>query len=135
MTEFGASAPEIVWREMVHLYPLSASSDDIPDHIFGYSLTPSSSMAAHGSEDSAGSYVCRLPPSIDCVLDPRRHRNCADMTTLAHQIHDGPMSLPDLQVLNCKCRELGAAQSATDKHGNHCNVPETAQILAICFFQ
>src|SRR5215469_15752766 len=50
------------------------------------------------------------------VLDPDGHRNGSNVTSLANQIHDGPMPLPDLQILNSKRRELGPAQSAADKH-------------------
>jgi hypothetical protein len=135
MTELCACSPEIVWSEMVQLHPLSAPSDDVPDDILGYPLTPRRPMSAHGSEDAARGHLRRFPPSIDCLLDPSRHRNGADMTTLANKIHDGPMSLPDLQILNRKRRELGPAQSATDKHGNHRKITDTAQIVTICFLQ
>jgi hypothetical protein len=57
------------------------------------------------------------------------------MTTLANQIDDGPVPLPDLQILNRKRRELGPPQSAADKHGNHRKVTDAAQIITICFLQ
>jgi hypothetical protein len=73
-------------------------------------------MSAYGSEDSAHGHLRRFSPPIDRILDPGRHRNGPDMTTLANQINDGPMSLPDLQILNRKRREFGPAQSAADKY-------------------
>ena len=135
MTELCAGSPEIVWSEMVQLHPLSAPSDDVPDDILGYPLTPRRPMSAYCSEDSACGHLRRFPPSIDCLLDASRHRNGADMTTLANKIHYGPMSLPDLQIIDRKRRELGPAQSAADKHGNHRKITATAQIVTICFFQ
>jgi hypothetical protein len=57
------------------------------------------------------------------------------MTTFANHVDDGPMSLPDLQILNSKRSELGPAQSATDEHGYHRNITDTTQIVTICFFQ
>ena len=45
------------------------------------------------------------------------------------------MSLPDLQILNRKRRELGPAQSAADEHGNHCEIADTAQIVSVGFLQ
>lgn len=92
-------------------------------------------MSAYGSEDSSRGHLCRFPPSIDRFLDPRGHRNCPNVTSLANQIHDRPMPLPDLQVLHCKRRELGTAQSAADKYGNHRKITETAQIVTIRFLQ
>jgi hypothetical protein len=112
MTELRAGSSEIVWGEMVQLHPLSAPSDDVPDDILGNSLSPRRPMSAYGSKDSARGHLRRFSPSIDRLFDPSRHRNGADMTALANKIHDGPMSLPDLQILNRKRRELGPAQSA-----------------------
>jgi hypothetical protein len=57
------------------------------------------------------------------------------MTTFANQIHDGPMSLPDLQILNSKRRELGPAQSAAYEQRNHCEITYTAQIVPVGFLQ
>jgi hypothetical protein len=135
MAEFCARSPEIVWREMVQLHPLSTPSDNVPDDIFGDTITPRRPVPAYGTEDSAGGHPRRFSPPIDCVLDPDRHRNGADMTTLANQIHDCPMTLSDLQILNRKRRKLGPAQSATDQHGNHRKITDTTEIVTICFLQ
>jgi hypothetical protein len=57
------------------------------------------------------------------------------VTTLTNQVHDGPASLPNLQILNRKRRKLCTAQSAANKHGNHRKITETAQIVIIRFLQ
>jgi hypothetical protein len=75
MAEFCAGSPKIVWSEMVQLHPLSAPSNDVPNDILGDSLTPRRPMAAHRAENSARRYLRQISPSIDCLLDPRRHRN------------------------------------------------------------
>jgi len=107
MAEFCAGSPKIVWSEMVQLHPLSAPSNDVPNDILGDSLTPRRPMAAHRAENSARRYLRQISPSIDCLLDPSRHRNRTDMTAFANQVYDGPMSLPDLQILNSKSKEFG----------------------------
>jgi hypothetical protein len=135
MAQFCAGSPKIVWSEMVQLHSLSATSNDVPDDIFGNPVTPRRPMAAHRSENSARRYLRQISPSIDCLLDPSRHRNRTDMTAIANQVYDGPVSLPDLQILNSKSRELGPAQSAAYEHGNHCEITDTAQIVAVGFLQ
>jgi hypothetical protein len=100
MAEFFAGSPEIVWSEMVQLNPLSAPSNDVPDDILGDPLTPRCPMAAHRAENSARRYLRQKSPSINCLLAPSRHRNRTDMTAFANQVYDGPMSLPDLQILD-----------------------------------
>jgi len=107
MAEFCAGSPKIVWSEMVQLHPLSAPSNDVPNDILGDPLTPRRPMAAHRAANSARRYLRQISPSIDCLLDPSRHRNRTDMTAFANQVYDGPMSLPDLQILNSKSREFG----------------------------
>jgi hypothetical protein len=58
-----------------------------------------------------------------------------DVTTFANQIHDCPMSLPDLKIFNSECREFGPAQPTAYEHGNHCEITKAAQIVAIGFLQ
>ena len=112
VTELCAGSPETVWSKMVQLHPLSAPSDDVLGDILGYPLTPRRPMSAYGSQNSARGHLCRFLPSIDCLLDPSRRRNGADMTTLANKIHHGPMSLPDLQILNRKRSSLPTKESS-----------------------
>jgi hypothetical protein len=57
------------------------------------------------------------------------------MTAFANQVHNGPMSLPDLQILDGESRELGPAQSAAYEHANHCETTGTAQIVSAGFLQ
>jgi hypothetical protein len=135
MTEFCAGAPEIVWSERIQWHPLSTLSNDIPNDIVRDPFTPRRPMPIHRAEDSARPNLRQISPSIDCLLDPSRHRNRADMTAFANQVYDGSVSLPDLQVLNSKSRELGPTQSAAYKHGDHCEIAGTAQILPVGFLQ
>jgi hypothetical protein len=135
MAEFGAGAPEIVWGEMVQLHPLSAPSNDLPNDILGDPLTPRCPMAAHRAENSDRRYFRQISPSIDCLLNPSRHTNRTDMTAFANQVYDGPMSLPDLQILDSKSRELGPTQAATYEYGNHCEIADTAQIVSVGFLK
>jgi hypothetical protein len=109
MAEFCASSPEVVWSEEFQLHPFSTPSDNVPNDILGDTITSRRPMTAYGSEDSAGDHLRRFSPPIDCVFDPDRHRNGPDMTTLANQIHDCPMTLSDLQILDRKGRKLGPA--------------------------
>jgi hypothetical protein len=135
MAELCAGSPKIVWSEMVQLHSLSAPSNDVPNDILGDPLAPRRSMPAHRAKYSARRYLRQNSPSIDCLLDPSRHRNRTDMTAFANQVYDGPMSLPDLQILNSKSRELGPAQSAAYEHGNHCEIAGTTQIVSVGFLK
>jgi len=52
-----------------------------------------------------------------------------------NQVYDGPMTLPDLQILNGKSTEFGPTQSAAYEDGNHCEIRAAAQIVAAGFLQ
>ncbi len=51
MAKLGVRVAEIVWCEMLQLYPLSAPSDDVLDDILRDPLTPRRSMSANSAED------------------------------------------------------------------------------------
>ena len=57
------------------------------------------------------------------------------MTAFANQVYGDPMSLPDLQILTSKSRELGPAQSAAHSHGKHCEIAGTAQAVSLGLLQ
>ena len=92
-------------------------------------------MTAHRAENPARRHLRQISPSIDCLLDPSRHRNRTDMTAFANQVYDGPMSLPNLQILNGKSREFGPTQSAAYEHINHREIADTAKIVPVGFLQ
>ena len=57
------------------------------------------------------------------------------MTAFANQVHDGPMSLPDLEIINFESRELSAPQPAAKKYRDRCKITKAAQVFAVSFFQ
>jgi hypothetical protein len=57
------------------------------------------------------------------------------MTGFTNQVYDGPMSLPDLQILNGKRGELSPAQPTAFKFGYHREITDTAQVIAVGFLQ
>lgn len=96
MAEPSARPTKIVWREMVQLHPLSDPSHHVPNDVLRDSFAPGRPMPANSAEDSARGHLRQISPSLDCILDPNRHRNRTDMTAFADQIYNGPMSLSDL---------------------------------------
>jgi len=55
------------------------------------------------------------------------------MTAFANQVYDGPMSLPDLQILNRKRGKLGPAQPTAYEYGYHREITDTAQVVTVGF--
>jgi len=90
-------------------------------------------MPADGAEDSARVNLRGIPLSIDCLLS--RHRNGADITAFADRMHNSPVSLSNLQILNRKRREFSPAQPAANEYRDHCEIAGTAQIISVGFLQ
>jgi hypothetical protein len=135
MAEFCAGSSKIAWSEMVQLHSLSAHSNDVPNDSLGDPLTLRRPMAAHRAENSPRRYLRQFSPSIDCLLDPNRHRNRTDMTAFANHVYDSPMSSPDLQIHNSKRGELSPAQPTAYEYGYHREITDTAQIVTVGFLQ
>jgi hypothetical protein len=57
------------------------------------------------------------------------------MTAFANQVHDGPVSLSDLQILNFKRGKLSPAQSTTYEYGYHREITDTSQVVTVGFLQ
>ena len=128
MTKSSARSSKIMWCQIVQLHPLSDTSHHVPNDVLGDTHAPRRPMPTDCAEDSTRAHLRELPPTIDCLLDPSRHRNGPDMTAFADQIRNSPVSLSNLQIFNRKRREFSPAQSSADKHRDHCEVASTAQI-------
>jgi hypothetical protein len=100
MAELRACSAKIMRNEMIELHPFRTFPNHVPYDVLGNSFTPRRSMTANGPKDSACVDPGRQHPAIDRLSDPKGHRHGPNVTTLTNQVHDGPMSLPDLQVLN-----------------------------------
>ena len=51
-----------------------------------------------------GTDLRRDRPSVDGLFDPVGHGHSPNMAAFANQVHDGPMPLPNLDVLYCESR-------------------------------
>jgi len=66
---------------------------------------------------------CLTEPVINDLLHPIWHRNCADMASFPHQVHDGPMIFPALNVVQSQIDQLSSTKTATEKHCQHGAIP------------
>src|SRR5438046_1592925 len=102
--------------KMIQLHPLCAPSNNIPDDILGNPFAPRRPVTADGPEHPARCDVGGRHPSIDGGLYPTWHRHGPNVTAFANQVHDGPMSLPDLEIINFERRKFSAPQPAAKKY-------------------
>jgi hypothetical protein len=135
MAEFCAGPAQITRSKMIQLHPFRAPSNNIPDDVLGNSFAPRRTVTADSPENPARCDLGGRHPSIDGGLHPSWYRRGPNVTAFANQVDDGPMSLPDLDVINFESGKLSTPKSATRKYRDHCKVTKTAQAFPISFFQ
>ena len=129
--EPSATSPEIVRYEFVNANLNGELLDDMPDELFRYSLTPSSTGATHTPEklprvNSGG--VC---PVIQQVMHPIRDGNGSNVTSLSTQVHDCPMTFALLQMAESQLGELVATESTGQQQGKQCPITFALELLAV----
>jgi hypothetical protein len=126
MAELCAGSPKVVWCEVVELQTKCTTPDYVPDDVFGYAVTPDSSVTTDCPEDSSRRGGCSCQPSVYGILHPAGHRNGADVVALADQVNDRPMALSDLYVFSAKGGQLCSAQTAAEQDRDHGDIPNVA---------
>jgi hypothetical protein len=120
--EPSATSTEIVRCEFGNANPAGELLDDVPDELFRYSFSPSSTSTTHMPEkltrvDSGG-----LCPFVQQAMYPMRHRNGSNVTSLSAQVHDRPMPFALLQVAEGQISELMATESTGQQECKQCPI-------------
>jgi hypothetical protein len=77
----------------------AAGLDHVPDDVLRDSFAPHLAVPRDGSEDSSWSHTGCFGPIVQGHLDPPGNGDGADVTTLADKVHDSPVPLPHLRVI------------------------------------
>jgi hypothetical protein len=96
--ESSATSTKIVRRQFGNANSGGELLDDVPDELFRYSLSPSSTGATHVPEKPACVNSGRLCPFGQHAMHPIRDGNSSNVTSLSAQVHDRPMPFALLQV-------------------------------------
>jgi len=106
-------------RDMLEPVSFAAGLDNIPDDILRDPLAPDFAGASNGTKDSSFGDIACLGPVVEGGLHPPPHRNRTDVTALADQVHDRPVPLPHLQVIEPLANQFRTAEAAAEQHGQH----------------
>src|ERR1039458_6287877 len=107
MTQPGAATSTIVGRELLNTCLLCGVLHDMPDHLFRNPVSPDRARTIHTPEQAPVRNGRGLGPFIQSRFDPIRDRNRSDVSTLANQIHHGPMLLALLEITHLEFGHLG----------------------------
>jgi len=109
MAQFCARSAKIMRSQVIQLHPFGTSPDHIPYDILRDAFAPRRSVTADRPKDPTSGDFGRDHPTIPRLFNPVGHRYSANVAALADQIHNGPMSLPDLLVLYFQGGQLGTS--------------------------
>src|ERR1017187_4379518 len=100
MTQPGARTTQIVRGKILYASALRCSFHNMPYRFRCEPVAPKLVRAVHPTENGASADFSGGGPGVKGPLDPRRDGDCADMLSLANQICDYAVLLPDLEILN-----------------------------------
>ena len=113
--ELGAGAAEVVGSEALDPDLFGRPLHHIPDGPVAQALPDPLASLSNGSQEPALVDRGRGHPGVDPLLDPDRHGNRADASSLPFHITQDPAALPQLDGLDVERGELLAAQGAADQ--------------------
>jgi hypothetical protein len=119
VAQLRAGPPQVVRCNVLQACSLAAASDDVPNHILRDTFAPHLSRPGDGSEDSSLCDPRRHHPLIERRLNPRWNRHGTNVATLTYQVHDGPMTLAHLDLVQLQADQLGSAKTTTKQHRQH----------------
>jgi hypothetical protein len=119
VAQLRASSSQVVRRDVLQTHSLATGLNYIPAHILRDALPPHLPRPGHCAEYSSLPDVGRHRPLIERRLDPPRNGNGADVSALADEIHDRPVTLADLDLTQIQSDQLRSAKTTTKQHGQH----------------
>jgi hypothetical protein len=106
-------------------------TDDVPDDLLGYALTPEPPGSIHATKQPAGGNSCVLQPNVKDRFDPVWHRYRPHVTCLPHEIDNGPVLFSLLHVREVQLHCFMPPQTAGEQYSQEGTVPFALQSLGI----
>src|SRR5580704_7429257 len=99
VAELRAGPPQVVRCNVLQACSLAAGSDHVPDNVLREASAPHLPPSGDRSKDFAFTNPSGSCPLIESGFHPVRNGHCADVATLANQIHGCPVTLTHLDLI------------------------------------
>lgn len=106
VAQLGTSSPQVVRCDMLQARSLTGGSDHVPDNILRDAKTPSLSRPPNSSKNPSLRDPGCQRPLIECIFDPFGNWYGADVAALANQIHDCPVPLAHLEIIQLQADQF-----------------------------
>src|SRR5579872_3629770 len=111
VAESGASPAKVMRSQFLHSDSFRGVLHNVPDGLLRHAFTQRPSHLGDPAEDLSWVDPGCIQPDAKLFHDPAWDRNCTNMSRLAFQIDDGPVSLPLFQVFEPECDRFVPAQT------------------------
>ncbi len=129
MAQPGACPTQVVRGQVLDASALRRGFHNMPYRFRCEPVAPKLAHAVHPTENGAAVDFGSRGPVVKRSLDPRRDRDRADMFSLADQICDDAVFLPNLEVLQLEADQLGPPQAASDQNRQDRPVSFTSEVV------
>src|ERR1035441_6541897 len=112
VAQLGTRPAKVVRGDVLQPYAPAVPVHDMPDNVLVDVIAPNRSILADGAEHGSAADLGRRGPSVQLLFGPMWNRYSSNMAALANQVHDDPMPLTDLYLLDWQTCQLSATKAA-----------------------
>jgi hypothetical protein len=98
--------PQVVRCNVLQARSLAAGLDHVPHDILGEAFSPHLSSPGDGSKDPSLCNPGCYRPLIECHFHPSWNGHCANVATLADQVHHCPVTLAHLDFIHLQAHKF-----------------------------
>jgi hypothetical protein len=135
VAQLRTGSPQVMRCNMLQARSLAAGLDYVPHDILRDAFPPYLSRPGDGSKDPSLPDVGCGRPLIERGFNPQWNGDGADMPSFANQVHDCPVALPHLHLIQLQAHEFRSPKATTEQHGQHCIVSLGTHAIAISTFE
>jgi hypothetical protein len=119
VAQLGTGPAQVMRRNTLQPRFLAAGLDHIPDHVLRDAFAPDPACPGNCPEDPSLRDASLCGPEIERGFNPRWNRDGADMPAFPDQVHNCPVGLSHLDIVDLQADQLRSAQAATEQHSQH----------------
>jgi len=106
VAQLRTGSPQVMRSDMLQAHSLTAGLDYVPHNILRDAFPPYLSRPGDGSKDPSLPDAGCGRPLIERGFNPQWNGDGADMSSLANQVHDCPVALPHLHLIQFQADQL-----------------------------
>src|SRR5260370_26591592 len=122
-----------MWSQILDVGTFRSRFDDVPDGLGCQAFASDLFLSAYSPKDCTLIYLRWFGPLINGALRPQWNWDCSDVLSLANQVGDHPMLLPDLKIFQAESYQFAAPQAASNEQRHNRSITFASQAISSRF--